>query len=138
MIILDTNVISEPLRQRPYLRVVEWMDQQNVETLYLTAITVGELRYGLAVLPDGKRRTVLRERLETEVLGLFKGRILSYDLAASEAYGVLMARAKGRGLSIGTANGHIAAIAKSNVMKVATRDASPFIASDVEVINPWQ
>ena len=138
MIILDTNVISEPLRQRPHLRVVEWMDQQNVGTLYLTAITVGELRYGLAVLPDGKRRTVLRERLETEVLGLFKGRILSYDLAASEAYGVLMARAKGRGLSIGTADGHIAAIAKSNVMKVATRDASPFIASDVEVINPWQ
>ncbi len=138
MIILDTNVISEPLRQRPHLRVVEWMDQQNVETLYLTAITVGELRYGLAVLPDGKRRTVLRERLETEVLGLFKGRILPYDLAASEAYGVLMARAKGRGLSIGTADGNIAAIAKSNVMKVATRDASPFIASDVEVINPWQ
>lgn len=138
MIILDTNVISEPLRQRPHLRVVEWMDQQNVETLYLTAITVGELRYGLAVLPDGKRRTVLRERLETEVLALFKGRILSYDLAASEAYGVLMARAKGRGLSIGTADGNIAAIAKSNVMKVATRDASPFIASDVEVINPWQ
>jgi toxin FitB len=138
MIILDTNVISEPLRQRPHLRVVEWMDQQNVQTLYLTAITVGELRYGLAVLPDGKRRTVLRERLETEVLGLFKGRILPYDLAASEAYGVLMARAKGRGLSIGTADGNIAAIAKSNVMKVATRDASPFIASDVEVINPWQ
>ena len=138
MIILDTNVISEPLRQRPHLRVVEWMDQQNVETLYLTAITVGELRYGIAVLPDGKRRTVLRERLETEVLGLFKGRILSYDIAASEAYGVLMARAKGRGLSIGTADGNIAAIAKSNVMKVATRDASPFIASDVEVINPWQ
>ena len=138
MIILDTNVISEPLRQRPHLRVVEWMDQQNVETLYLTTITVGELRYGLAVFPDGKRRTVLRERLETEVLGLFKGRILSYDLAASEAYGVLMARAKGRGLSIGTAGGNIAAIAKSNVMKVATRDASPFIASDVEVINPWQ
>lgn len=138
MIILDTNVISEPLRQQPHSQVVEWIDQQNIETLYLTAITVGELRYGLAILPDGKRKTVLQERLETEVLGLFKGRILSYDLAASEAYGVLMARAKATGLAIGTADGNIAAIAKSNVMKIATRDTSPFIASGIEVINPWQ
>jgi predicted nucleic acid-binding protein len=138
MIILDTKVISEPLRQKPHIGVVEWIDQQNVETLYLTTITVGELRYGLAILPDGKRKTILQERLESEVLALFKGRILAYDLAASEAYGVLMARAKVNGLSIGTADGNIAAIAKSNVMKVATRDASPFIAGGVEVINPWQ
>lgn len=138
MIILDTNVISEPLRRQPHIAVVEWIDQQNVETLYLTAITVGELRYGLAILPEGKRKTILQERLESEVLALFKGRILSYDLAASEAYGALMARATANGLSIGAADGIIAAIAKSKVMKVATRDASPFIAGGVDVINPWQ
>lgn len=138
MIILDTNVISEPLRQQPNIRVVEWLDQQNAETLFLTTITIGELRYGLAILPDGKRKAILQERLETEVLSLFKGRILSYDLKASEAYGVMMARAKANGVSIGTADGNIAAIARSNAMKVATRDTSPFIAGGVEVINPWQ
>lgn len=138
MIILDTNVISEPLRQQPSIRVVEWLDQQNAETLFLTTITIGELRYGLAILPDGKRKAVLQERLETEVLSLFKGRILSYDLTASEAYGVMMARAKANGVSIGTADGNIAAIARSNAMKVATRDIRPFVAGGVEVINPWQ
>jgi predicted nucleic acid-binding protein len=71
-------------------------------------------------------------------LGLFRGRILSYDLAASESYGILMARAKAMRLTIGTADGNIAAIAKSNVMKIATRNTSPFIASGIEVINPWQ
>jgi len=137
MIILDTNVISEPLRHRPEIKVIEWIDQQNIESLYLTSITLGELRYGLAALPDGKRKQMLQERLETEVLPLFKGRVLVYDLDASEAFGVLMARARAEGISIGTADGNIAAIAKSCRMKVATRDTSPFIAAEVEVINPW-
>lgn len=74
MILLDTNVVSEPLRQAPEARVVEWIDAQAVETLYLSAITVAELRAGVALLPAGKRRTGLQESLEKRVLPLFAGR----------------------------------------------------------------
>ena len=74
MILLDTSVVSEPLRAAPAARVVEWLDAQPLETLFLSAITVAELRAGVALLPAGKRRTGLHASLETRVLPLFAGR----------------------------------------------------------------
>ena len=138
MIVLDTNVISEPLRQAPESRVIEWIDEQPVETLYLSAITVAELRFGVASLPAGKRRDRLQESLEKQALPLFAGRILPFDMLASQSYGELMAKARAAGLAIGTADGYIAAIAAANGMMVATRDVSPFEAFGVAVINPWE
>ena len=76
MIVLDTNVISEPLRQAAENRVTEWIKAQALETLYLSAITVAELRFGLASLPPGKRRDRLQASLEKQVLPLFAGRVL--------------------------------------------------------------
>lgn len=137
MIILVTNVISEPLRPAPDERVIEWIDAQALETLYLSAITVAELRFGMAALPGGKRRTRLQESLEKQILPLFTGRVLPFDLSASQAYGELMAKARAAGLSIGSADGYIAAIASTNSMMVATRDITPFQAVGVDVINPW-
>jgi len=138
MIILDTNVISEPLRPAPENRVIEWIDAQALETLYLSAITVAELRFGMASLPAGKRRVGLQESLEKQILPLFAGRVLPFDMSASQAYSELMAKARAAGLAIGTADGYIAAIAAANGMMVATRDASPFEAAGVDVINPWK
>ena len=138
MIILDTNVISEPLRPAPENRVIEWIDAQALETLYLSAITVAELRFGMASLPAGKRRVGLQESLEKQILPLFAGRVLPFDMSASQAYSELMAKARAAGLAIGTADGYIAAIAAANGMMVATRDASPFEAAGVDVINPWE
>jgi predicted nucleic acid-binding protein len=138
MIVLDTNVISEPLRQAPESRVIEWIDAQPVETLYLSAITVAELRFGVAALPAGKRRDRLQESLEKRALPLFAGRVLPFDMSASQSYGELMAKARTAGLAIGTADGYIAATAAANGMMVATRDASPFEAAGVDVINPWE
>ena len=137
MILLDTNVVSEPLRAAPDLRVVEWIDAQPVETLFLSAITVAELRAGVALLPAGKRRTGLRESLETRVLPLFAGRVLPFDLACSPAYAELMAKARARGLAVASADGYIAAIAVTNGFSVASRDTGPFAAAGVTVINPW-
>ena len=137
MIVLDTNVISEPLRQAPQNRVTEWMDAQALETLYLSAITVAEVRFGLASLPAGKRRDRLQTNLEKQVLPLFVGRVLPFDMSASQAYSELMAKARAAGLAIGTADGYIAATAKANGMMVATRDVSPFKAAGLDVINPW-
>jgi toxin FitB len=137
MIILDTNVVSEPLRQQPNTLVVEWIDEQSIETLFLTSITVGEIRYGLAALPKGKRKQSMQKRFETEVLPLFISRVLPYDLAASVAFGRSMAQVRTRGFALATADGNIAAIALTHAMKVATRDTKPFDAAGVSVINPF-
>ncbi|MFS8047253.1 type II toxin-antitoxin system VapC family toxin [Rhizobium sp. BR 314] len=137
MIVLDTNVISELWKIEPDSNVLAWIDAQMVETLYLSTITIAELRFGLASMPDGKRRTIYQDRLEREVLPAFTGRILSLDLGASKAYAQLMARAKQTGRAIGKADGYIAATAGSRGLMVATRDTSPFEAAGLNVINPW-
>jgi toxin FitB len=137
MILLDTNVVSEPLRPTPDTRVIEWIDAQPLETLFLSAITVAELRAGVALLPAGKRRTGLQQNLEKRVLPLFAGRVLPFDLACTAAYAALMGRARTAGLAIATADGYIAAIAVANGFTVATRDTGPFEAAGAAVINPW-
>ncbi|MBW6475525.1 MAG: type II toxin-antitoxin system VapC family toxin [Chromatiales bacterium] len=137
MILLDTNVISEPLRRDPEPRVIEWIDAQALETLYISAITVAELRSGIALLPPGKRSSALQENLEKQVLPLFTGRVLPFDLSCTRAYADLIAKAKNAGLAIATADGFIAAIAITNSFAVATRDSSPFEAAGSAVINPW-
>jgi toxin FitB len=137
MILLDTNVISEPLRRAPEARVINWIDAQSLETLYLSAITVAELRFGVANLPVGKRRDELQTSLENQILPLFAGRVRPFDMDCTTAYAELMAKAKSAGLAIAAADGCIAAIAATNRFSVATRDVSPFQAAGVNVINPW-
>jgi toxin FitB len=137
LILLDTNVVSEPLRPQPDPRVIEWIDAQSLETLFLSAITVAELRAGVALLPAGKRRTGLRENLERRVLPLFAGRVLPFDLGCTQTYAELMAKARSSGIAIASADGYIAAIAAANVLTVASRDTGPFEAAGVTVIDPW-
>ncbi|MCE2580817.1 type II toxin-antitoxin system VapC family toxin [Komagataeibacter sp. FNDCR1] len=138
MILLDINVISEPWKPVPEPRVLAWIDEQAVETLFLSAVTVAELRFGIGALPDGRRRSVLRERLEQQVLPLFEGRVLSFDLAASQTYADLMVRARSEGRAIGKADGYIAATVASRGYAVASRDVSVFEAAGVRVLNPWE
>jgi predicted nucleic acid-binding protein len=138
MILLDTNVVSEPWKPTPDERVLAWIDAQAIETLYLSAITVAELRFGIAAMPAGRKRTTLHDRLEREVLPLFHGRVLPFDLEATRTYADLMARAKLSGRAIGKADGYIAATALGRGFAIATRDASPFVAAGLEVINPWE
>jgi len=138
MILIDTNVISELWKAEPNPDVLAWIDAQTVETLYLSAVTVAELRFGLATMPQGKRRTIYQERLEKEVLPTFTGRVLPFDLNASQAYADLMARAKAGGKAIGKADGYIAATASACGLMVATRDISPFEAAGLKIVNPWE
>lgn len=137
MIVLDTNVISELWRIEPNFNVLTWVDAQPIETLYLSAITVAELRYGLAIMPESKRREIYQGKLEREVLSAFACRILPFDLDASQAYSSLMARARSNGKAIANADGYIAAIAAAHGLMVATRDTSPFEAAGLETINPF-
>ncbi|MDR3617295.1 MAG: type II toxin-antitoxin system VapC family toxin [Candidatus Obscuribacterales bacterium] len=138
MILLDTNVISEPLKVHGDTNVLAWIDAQIIETLYLSAITLAELRFGIAVLPDGQRRNTLHTGLERRVLPLFAGRILPFDEAASKAYAKLRADARATGRDMALADGYIAGIASTHDFIVATRDTSPFEAAGLTVINPWR
>ncbi|MCO5083320.1 MAG: type II toxin-antitoxin system VapC family toxin [Rhizobiaceae bacterium] len=137
MVLLDTNVISEAMRENATQRVIDWIDAQPVETLYLSAITVAEICFGIAALPAGKRRDRLEERFERDILSAFTGRVLPFDIVASRNYAAIMARAQAAGRAIGKADGYIAAIAASRNLMVATRDVSPFEAAGLSVINPW-
>ena len=138
MILLNTNVVSEPLRPAPEARVIEWMDAQPLETLYLSAMTVAELRAGVELLPAGKRRNSLQEYLEKRGLPSFVGRVLPFDLACTSPYAELLATARKAGSGIETADACIAAVALANGFSVATRDTSPFQAAGLTVINPWE
>lgn len=138
MILLDTNVISEPQRLEPNARVLDWMDAQALETLYLSTITVAELRAGVALMPAGKRRDSLHENLEKRLLPLFANRVLPFDMACTKFYAELLATSRAAGLAVATADAFIAAIALANGFAVATRDTTPFEAAGVNVINPWE
>ena len=138
MIMLDTNVISEALRPAPESRVLDWVNTQAMETLYLSAITVAELRFGAALLPSGRRKAKLRSSLENKLLPLFTGRVLPFDFAVTEAYAGVMSQARMSGQSISMADGYIAATAAANGMSIATRDTNPFVAAGLQVINPWE
>ena len=138
MILLDTSVVSEPLRHAPDQQVIAWLDVQPMETLYLSSITVAELRAGVALLPAGRRRAGLEDNLEKRVLPLFAGRVLPFDLGCTQAYALLVAESRASGQAIAAADGYIAAIALANGFVVATRDTGPFEAAGAAVIDPWQ
>ena len=137
MILLDTNVVSEPLKLTGDVNVLNWIDAQNIETLYLSTISLAELRFGIAALPAGKRRDTLHSSFEQRILPLFAGRILDFNSAASEAYAQLRARARAQGKAIAPADGYIAAVAATHSLIVATRETAPFEAAGLAVINPW-
>ena len=138
MIVLDTNVVSEPLRASAAPAVIAWLDRQNIETLFLSTISFAELRYGVAALPEGRRKDGLRAALEERILALFGSRVLAFDTAAADAYAIIRAHARAAGRAIGASDGYIAATAAAHGFAVATRDTGPFEAAGVPVINPWK
>ena len=137
MIILDTNVVSEPMKPNGNPAVQAWLDQQTAETLYLTTTSLSELLVGIEFLPEGKRKEGLDAALNNLLEQLFGSRILPFDSQAARAYAPLIGRAKTNGCAISVADGQIAAIASVHGFSVATRDTAPFIATGVPIINPW-
>ena len=134
MIILDTNVVSEPLKPAPSQAVLDW---QAPETLYLTAGSVAELLAGIEALPQGRRRLDLEQALTRQIMPLFEGRILSFDTKAAESFGKVRAGAQAVGNTIGFADGAIAAIAVAQGFALATRNVRDFRGAGIGLINPW-
>lgn len=136
MIILDTNVVSETMKPRPNLKVVNWLDEQAASHLYLTAVVEAELLYG-AMLLEGSRRRDLITRIET-LMGFYVDRVLSFDRQAAPHYAEILTARRSRGLVGATAGLQIAAIARAHGAALAARNIRDFEESGIELINPWE
>jgi predicted nucleic acid-binding protein len=136
MIVLDTNVVSEAMKPEPHSAVRAWLNDQAAETLYLSSVTLAELLFGIAALPPGKRKDMLAQALDG-LMGLFRDRVLPFDVDAARRYAELAVTARTSGRGFPTPDGYIAAIAASRGFIVASRDTAPYAAAGVSVINPW-
>ena len=137
MILLDTNVISEAMKPEPDAKVRAWLNEQAADTLYLSSVTLAELLFGIAALPDGKRKQMLSTALDG-LLALFKARVLPFDVDAARRHAELAMTARRCGRGFPTPDGYIAAIAASRDFIVASRDTAPYEAAGLLVINPWE
>jgi predicted nucleic acid-binding protein len=137
LIILDTNVISEPLKPTPNAAVLSWLDRQSPATLYLTTISQAQLLAGVAALPAGKRRTELRKVIDSELVSLFARRILPFGESSAAAYADLVTAANRAGNPIDFVDAAIGAIAMEHNYLLATRNVSDFKGTSVKLLNPW-
>ena len=138
MILLDTNVISEPLKPLADPAAAAWLDRQSKESLYLCAPVLMEVLFGIALLPDGKRKSALGATTLHLLENYFADRFLAFEREAATAYASLASRACARGFILSVGDGQIAAIAAVHGFAVATRDTAPFLAAGVPIINPWK
>ena len=137
MIVLDTNVISEPLKPAPEAAVLDWLNAQEPQTLYTTTVNLAELFAGVEALPAGRRKDALAKALSSQVLALFGGRILSFDAKAAEAFATTNASAQAQGNTMAFADCAIAAITRANGFVLATRNVRDFKGTGVSLIDPW-
>jgi predicted nucleic acid-binding protein len=136
--LLDTNCISELVRVKPEPSVMTWMEAADETLLYLSVLTLGEIRKGLAGLPQSKRRTHLETWLEVELRARFAGRILPIDAPVADRWGLLAAGAKREGKALSTIDGLLAATALHYNLTVVSRNVSDFTNVRVQVLNPWK
>ena len=137
MIVLDTNVISELMRPVPESRVVDWVDCQADIDVFITAITLAELQYGIARLPDGVRRERLAAQVEQMIDEDLDHRVLAFDDTAAAHYGEIAAARERAGRPIGSADAQIAAICRSYDATLATRNVGDFAGTGIRVVDPW-
>ena len=137
MFILDTNIVSEVMRNIPSTEVMAWLDERPIHDLYVTAVTRAEILTGVALLPEGRRRSGLTKAAEHAFNSLFNGRLLSFDSAAAHAYAEIASARRSAGRPISQFDGQIAAIARSRNMAIATRNVADYKGCSITVINPW-
>ena len=136
--LLDTNCVSELVRAMPEPRVIEWMDATDEDLLYLSVLTLGEIRKGVAGLAQSKRRTHLETWLEVDLQARFSGRILPIDFAIADRWGLLAAESKRKGKALSVIDGLLAATAIHHNLTVVSRNSSDFTTTQVQVLNPWE
>jgi len=135
--LLDTNCISELVRPKPEQSVVAWMDAVDESLLFLSVLTLGEIRKGVALLPQGRRRTRLETWLDVELHARFAGRILPIDKGVADRWGLLAAGVKRKGRILSSIDGLLAATALQHDLTIVSRNASDFADLHVQLLNPW-
>jgi predicted nucleic acid-binding protein len=138
LIILDTNVLSALMQKAPEPLVVDWLDQQPAESVWITSVTLFEARLGLALLPAGRRRKVLEAAFNQLLLEDLEGRVLDFDRPSAEAAAALAAERQRKGRAVDIRDTQIAGIVIARRAKLATRNIKHFSDLKVEVVNPWQ
>jgi predicted nucleic acid-binding protein len=136
--LLDTNCISELVRARPESRVMDWMEAVDESLLYLSVLTLGEIRKGAATLPPSRRRTYLESWLESDLQVRFAGRILAIDNAVADRWGWLTAEAQRKGRSLAAIDGLLAATALHHNLTIVSRNVNDFSSTQVPILNPWE
>ncbi len=135
--LLDTNVLSELIRARPEPRVGNWVYARSEQSLYLSVVSIGELRRGFVMLPPSKRRTDLEQWFENDLLPRFRDRLLPVTHSIADRWGVLDGQSQLNGTPLSTADGMIAATALEHELTLVTRNVKDFAGLGVEVLNPW-
>jgi hypothetical protein len=137
MLVLDTNVISEALREKPDPAIIAWLDAQPPASLFTTTITLAEIKYGIAIMPAGKRKSTLLTAATLMFEDDFQGRVLPFDSDAAEAYAAIGAERRLAGQPIDELDCQIAAITQSRGGRLATRNVSDFANCGIDIVNPW-
>ena len=135
--LLDTNVVSELMRESPEPAVARWVSGHLVEDLFLSAVSEAELRFGAAILPTGRRRETLFFKIEAMLRDAFEDRVLPFDSDAARAYGHIAAVRRYAGRPVASADCQIAAIAAARRMRIATRNVRDFEDMGIEIVDPW-
>ena len=138
MIILDTNVLSALMQKNPVPVVVEWLDQQPSESVWITSITLFETRLGLALLPSGRRRQALETAFAQLLTEDLEERVLDFDRSAAEAAAGLAAERQRDGRPVDMRDTQIAGIVIARRARLATRNVKHFSDLTAEVVNPWE
>jgi toxin FitB len=136
--LLDTAVVSEPVRPKPDPAVLRWLDSHDEVEMYLSALTLGELQKGLVRMPEGKRRDRLAEWIEEDLGSRFEGRVLPVSIDICRAWGDMAGKAENRGRPLPVIDALIAATAICHGLTVATRNVRDFLATGVGVEDPWR
>ncbi len=136
--LLDTNVPSEQTRPQPEPRLSSWFEAQPETSLFLSVITIGELRQGIVLRPEGKRRSELERWLQFALLPRFNGRVLPVTQRVTERWGVLNASRRLAGLPLEIADGLIAATALEHDLILVTHNVRDFAQIGLTLLNPWE
>lgn len=135
--LVDTNVLSEATRPRPEARVLEWLEAVDEDRLFISVVSIAEIRRGVALLPRGRRRDRLGEWLSRDLPDRFAGRVLAVDLDVAERWGDVMAASQASGATLEPLDAFFAATALAHDLTLATRNVRDFQACGVRLFNPW-
>jgi toxin FitB len=136
--LLDTNVISELIKPRPQTNVTAWVEDTDESLLYLSVLTLGEIRRGISALPQSRRRAALEAWLDKDLRTRFEDRILAVDQEVADRWGLLTAAARNSGIVLPVIDGLLAATALEHNLTLVTRDTGQIPSMGVAVFNPWE